>query len=88
MNITLFAPIIQKLDRYSFKKIVAKYQSDKHSKGINSWTHMVSMVFCHLANANSLREISNGIRSATGNLNHLGMLKGPGKSSLSYMAKF
>lgn len=87
MNITLFGQIIQKLDRYSFKNIVAKYQSDKHSKGINSWTHMVSMVFCHLANANSLREISNGIRSATGNLNHLGIAKGPSKSSLSYINK-
>ena len=85
MNITLFAQIIRKLDRYSFKKIVTKYQTDKHSKGINSWTHMVSMVFCHLANANSLREISNGLRSTTGNLNHLGMTKGPSKSSLSYI---
>ncbi len=57
MNITLFAQIIRKLDRYSFKKIVTKYQTDKHSKGINSWAHMVSMIFCHLAKANSLREI-------------------------------
>ncbi len=85
MNITLFAQIIRKLDRYSFKKIVTKYQTDKHSKGINSWAHMVSMIFCHLAKANSLREISNGIRSATGNLNHLGLEKGPCKSSLSYI---
>lgn len=87
MNITLFAQIIRKFDRLSFKKIVEKYKSDKHSKGINSWTHMVSMVFCHLAHANSLREISNGIRSATGNLNHFGITKGPCKSSLSYMNK-
>lgn len=87
MNITLFAQIIRKLDRFSFKKIVDQYQSDKHSKGINSWSHMVSMVFCHLANANSLREISNGLRCATGNLNHLGMTKGPSKSSLSYINK-
>jgi len=85
MNITLFAQIIRRFDRLSFKKIVERYQSDKHSKGINSWTHMVSMVFCHLAHANSLREISNGIRSATGNLNHLGIQKGPSKSSLSYI---
>ncbi|MAE42143.1 hypothetical protein CMO93_01950 [Candidatus Woesearchaeota archaeon] len=48
---------------------------------------MVSMVFCHLANANSLREISNGLRCATGNLNHLVMTKGPSKSSLSYINK-
>jgi len=85
MNITLFAQIIQMFDRISFKKIVDQFQSDKHSKGINSWSHMVSMVFCHFAHAKSLREISNGLRTATGNLNHLGMQKGPCKSSLSYI---
>lgn len=86
-NITLFAQIIRKLDRYSFKKIVDKHQSDKHHKGINSWTHLVSMLFCQFAKANSLREISNGLRSATGNLNHLGVNFAPSKSSLSYINK-
>jgi len=77
MNITAFGQIIRRFDRFSFKNIVEKYDTDKHNKGINSWTHMVSMVFCHIAKANSLREISNGIRSASGNLNHLGITKVP-----------
>lgn len=85
-NLTLFAQIINKLNRTYFKKLTQKYFSDKHSKGINSWTHLVSMLFCHFARANSLREISNGLKSATGNLNHLGILKKtPSKSSLSYI---
>lgn len=85
VNLTLFAQIVRNFDRTAFKQIVDRYQSDKHSKGINSWTHMIAMVFCHLAKANSLREISNGLRSATGNLNHLGVQTGPSKSSLSYI---
>ena len=85
MNVTLFSQIISKLNRVSFNRIVAKHESDKHSKGINSWSHMVSMLFCHFAHANSLREISNGLRSATGNLNHLGVSLAPSKSSLSYI---
>lgn len=85
VNVTLFGQIISKLERYSFKKTVDKYQSDKHHKGINSWTHLVSMLFCHFSKANSLREISNGLRSATGNLNHLGVSLAPSKSSLSYI---
>ena len=32
----------------------------------------------------SLREISNGLRSATGNLNHLGIHTAPSKSNLAY----
>lgn len=87
-NITLFSQIINKLSRYSFNKIVEKHKSDKNTKGINSWTHLVSMLFCHLAKANSLREISNGLKSSTGNLNHLGINnKCPSKSSLSYINK-
>ena len=39
----------------------------------------------HLANATSNRDISNGLRSATGNLSHLGVTKAPSKSSMSYI---
>jgi len=85
MNVTLFSQIISKLNRVSFNRIVEKYESDKHNKGINSWTHFVSMLFCQFAKANSLREISNGLRSSTGNLNHLGVTLAPSKSSLSYI---
>ena len=35
----------------------------------------------------SLRDISNGLRSATGNLNHLGLNKAPSKSTISYQNK-
>lgn len=86
-NITLFSQIISKLDRQKFNKIVTKYDSDKHQKGYNSWSQLVSMLFCHFANSQSLRDISNGLRSATGNLNHLGIKKAPSKSSISYENK-
>jgi transposase len=45
------------------------------------------MLFMQFASANSLRDITNGLRSATGNLNHFGVLKAPCKSSLSYLNK-
>jgi hypothetical protein len=86
-NITLFSQIISKLDRAKFNKIVKHYDSDKHEKGYNSWAQLVSMLFCHFANSQSLRDISNGLRSATGNLNHLGIRKAPSKSSISYENK-
>jgi len=87
-NITLFSQIINKLNRQTFNKLVAKYCSDKHSKGINSWTHLVSMLYLHFAKSNSLSEICNGLRLSGGNLNHLGIMqKVPRKSSLSYINK-
>lgn len=83
-NITLFAQIIQKIDRSIVKNLVREKQSDKGCKGFDSWTHIVSMLFCHFAKSTSVRDISNGLRSATGNLNHLGVCRAPSKSSLSY----
>ena len=83
-NITLFAQIVKSLDRQLFKSQAIKHQSDKHSKGIDSWTHFVTMIFCHFSKLGSLRDITNGLRSVSGNLNHLGLQKSPSKSSLSY----
>jgi hypothetical protein len=85
-NITLFCQILQQVDRNLFHEAVKKYDTDKHSKGINSWTHLVSMLFCHLSKSQSIREITNGLLSVSGNLNHLGIQgKCPCRSSLSYI---
>lgn len=86
-NITLFSQIIKKVDRSIFNKLVKEKQSDKACKGFDSWTHLVSMLFCHFAKSTSVRDISNGLRSATGNLNHLGVQQAPSKSSISYQNK-
>lgn len=86
-NLNLFSQIISKLDRSSFRKLVNDKKSDKHQKGYNSWTHLVSMLFCQFAKSQSIRDISNGLRSATGNLNHLGIDKAPSKSTISYQNK-
>jgi len=86
-KVTLFSQIISKLDRSKFSKLVVNHQTDKHQKGYNSWTHLVSMLFCQFAKSQSVRDISNGLRSATGNLNHLGINKAPSKSTISYQNK-
>lgn len=86
-NIGLFAQAMTLIDRNLFKKIVTEHNSDKHHKGINSWTHLVTMVFMQLSGATSVRDISNGLRSATGNLSHLGVSLAPSKSSISYINK-
>ena len=85
-NVTLFSQILQEIDRQKFNKLVDKYLTDKHNKGINSWTHFVTMLFSQFAKCQSIRETTNGLLSITGNVNHLGIQsKTPSKSSLSYI---
>lgn len=86
-NVTLFSQIISKLDRIKFSKLVKEKETDKHQKGFDSWSHLISMLFCQFAKSQSVRDISNGLRSATGNLNHLGIGKAPSKSTISYQNK-
>ena len=85
VKISLLSQILSLVDRDIFNKIVRKHNSDKFSKGINTWTHMVSMVFMQLSGSSSIRDIANGLLSATGNLSHLGIYKSPSKSSISYL---
>ena len=83
-KVNLFSQIISKLDRSSFVKLVKEKQTDKHAKGYDSWTQLISMLFCQFSGCQSVRDIRNGLRSATGNLNHLGIDLAPSKSSISY----
>jgi hypothetical protein len=85
VKLTLFSQITSIIPRNLFADIVSKYKGNKHSKGIDSWTHFISMLFCQLGHANSVRDISNGLRSITGNIYHLGCTKAPSKSTISYV---
>lgn len=85
IKVSVLCQILALVDRNICNRVVKKYQSDKYSKGINTWTHMVSMIFMQLSSSNSNRDIANGLMSATGNLSHLGVSKAPCKSSMSYI---
>jgi hypothetical protein len=85
VKLSLFSQITSVLPRDLFKIIVREHDSDKYNKGIDSWTHLISMLFCQLGHANSVRDISNGLRSITGNIHHLGCSKAPSKSTVSYV---
>jgi len=86
-KLTLFSPIISKLDTSRLKKLVKVHQTDKHQKGFNNWSHLVSMLFCQFTKSQAVQYISNGVSSAMENLNHLGMLKSLSKSKISYQNK-
>jgi hypothetical protein len=66
-----------------FQKMVNETKSERHSRGFSSWSQFVSMLFCQLGRANSLREITGGLRSCEGKLKHLG-ISAPSHSTLAY----
>ena len=80
----LFAQIIDLADRDAFRRIVRKHGGDWHAKGFTCWHQFVSMLFCQLGKAQSLREICGGLASCMGKLNHLGLDEGPRRTTLAY----
>jgi hypothetical protein len=81
---SLFSQLIAVFNRNQFYRLVIKHKAERYSKGFSSWDHFVAMLFCQLAQAKSLREISGGLACCMGKLRHLGMKDSPKKSTLSY----
>ncbi len=81
---SLFNQLLQQFSKRDFRKLVIKHQTERNAKGFTSWSQFVSMLFCHFARADSLREISNGLACCIGKLSHLGLRKAPPKSTLAY----
>jgi hypothetical protein len=80
----LFAQIIDLADRDAFRSIVRKHGGDRCAKGFTCWDQAVSMLFCQLGKAQSLREICGGLDSCMGKLNHLGLHESPRRTTLAY----
>jgi len=81
---SLFNQLLQHFPRTEFGALVKENDAEWGAKGFGCWTQLVSMLFCQLAHADSLREICNGLGCCLGKLVHLGIAKAPNKSTLSY----
>ena len=80
---SIFSQLLQLFPRVEFQKAVKETQAERHARGFTCWGQFVSMLFCQLGRAHTLREITGGLRSCEGKLKHLG-IAAPSRSSLAY----
>lgn len=83
----IFSQIVSHIDKSTFSSSVRKHNGERHAKGFSCWEELVSMVFCHLGKAQTLREICGGLATCMGKLSHLGLHESPKRSTLSYANK-
>ena len=83
---SLFSQILKFIPRTDFEGEVRRLNAERHARGVSCWQQFVSMIFCQLGRAHSLREIEQGLRSCEGKLSHLG-IEVVGRSSLSYIER-
>ncbi|HET9131584.1 MAG TPA: IS4 family transposase [Terriglobia bacterium] len=81
---SLFNQLLKHFPRTEFAELVRKHGAERNAKGFSCWTQFVAMLFCQLAQTDSLREICNGLKCCLGKLVHLGVQRSPVRSTLSY----
>ena len=80
---SIMTQLLQVFSRNEFQQAVKQTKAERHARGFASWDHFVAMLYCQLADAQSLREITGGLNSCEGRLEQFGM-KAPKRSTLSY----
>jgi hypothetical protein len=83
----IFSQIVSHIDKKAYNKTVHKHNGERGAKGFSCWEQLVSMLFCHLGKAQTLREICGGLATCMGKLSHLGLQQSPKRSTLSYANK-
>lgn len=81
---SIFSQLLQLFPRLEFESIVKKHKAERHSRGFSCWCQFISMFFCQLGRAHSLREICGGLAACEGKLRHLGLQDAPRRSTLAY----
>ena len=81
---SVFHQILKLIPRTEFQHAVDQHGSDRRSKGFSSWSQFVAMIFCQLGRAQSLREIEQGLASAEGRLQQLGVGAAAKRTTLAY----
>ena len=79
----VFSQIIDFIPRYQFDKLVRVYKGDWHVKNLNSYNHLLHLLFGQLTDCDSLRDICLCLEAHSKILYHLGFRKTVNHTSLS-----
>lgn len=79
----VFSQVIEFIPRYRFDKLVRQYKGDWHIKSLNSYNHLLHLLFGQLTGCDSLRDICLCLEVHSKILYHLGFRKTVNHTSLS-----
>lgn len=79
----VFSQFLHLLPRYQFQRIVKEYKGDYRTKHFKCWDQMACMMFAHIRQDNSLRDIDISLNAHANKLYHIGIKQCP-KSTLAY----
>jgi hypothetical protein len=78
----IFSQFLRLLPRYEFQLIANKYKGDYRSKHFKCWDQLACMIFAHIRQESSLRDIDRALNAHAIKLYHIGIQQCP-KSTLA-----
>ena len=79
----VFAQIVEFIPRFEFDKCVKRYNGDFHARSLNSYNHLLQLIFGQITACTSLRDICLCLKAHQKNLYHLGIKQNVVHSTLS-----
>ena len=78
----VFSQFMRLLSKREFQRIVRKYKGDFHTKNFKCWDQLACMMFAHIRQEQSLRDIDIAMNAHASKLYHMGIQQCP-KSTLA-----
>ena len=73
---TIFAQLVEFIDRRRFDAIVERHDADAYDKSFHSWDHLMALIYTQLSGLDSLRALEVGWKAHANRLYHLGCDEG------------
>lgn len=73
----VFSQFLDLLPRYEFQNIVNKYQGDHRTREFKCWNQLACMIFAHIRQEDSLRDIDIALNAHASKLYHIGIKQCP-----------
>ena len=84
---TILKQVMEKIPSYLVGKLARKHGCDKKSRTFTPWSHVVTMVYAHLAHSLGLNDISDTMRHHSGALSTIRGATAPSRNGLSHANK-
>lgn len=84
---TILKQVMEKIPSYLVSTLARKHGCDKRSRSFTPWSHVVTMVYAHLAHSLGLNDISDTLRNHSGALATVRGATAPSRNGLSHANK-
>src|ERR1700761_2415693 len=74
--------LLNLIDRNGVRSMARRDKHDLYYRYFDTYTHLITMLYCVLNKCTSSREVVSGMQACSNKLQHTGIKKAPGRSTL------